>query len=406
MPSKYNLFDVVGVELEYMIVGQKDMAVAPLADVVLRDLKGQISSDVERGKISWSNELVSHVIELKTTQPVEKTNNLSRLFHQSVLEIHENLNEIGATLLPGGMHPTMDPFSETKLWPHEYNEIYTLYNRVFDCRGHGWSNVQSTHINLPFNGDEQFKLLHAAIRMILPIIPGLTAASPLLAGELTGFYDTRLDFYQKNQQKIPSIAGEIVPEPIYSHAEYDEQIFKKIRSDIKPFDTENILKDQFLNSRGAIARFDRGAIEIRLLDIQESPRADIAAVNLIVGVIKDLVSRLNDVHFNFGESQLKKILLQTIETGELTEVRDKKYLMALGFPAFSRSVEDIWFGLYDRIKGNYSPAQRQDMELLLSVGTLAGRMIKGFNADQSPNKSLNLMKKLNQALLANEFYLP
>ncbi|HAL85576.1 MAG TPA: hypothetical protein DCM31_01010, partial [Deferribacteraceae bacterium] len=34
--------------------------------------------------------------------------------------------------------------------------------------------------------------------------------------------------------------------------------------DIAPYDPECILQEEWLNSRGAIARFDRKAIEIRL----------------------------------------------------------------------------------------------------------------------------------------------
>ena len=44
----------------------------------------------------------------------------------------------------------MHPETEMQLWQHNYSKIYALYNRIFDCRGHGWSNVQSMHINLPF----------------------------------------------------------------------------------------------------------------------------------------------------------------------------------------------------------------------------------------------------------------
>ena len=40
---------------------------------------------------------------------------------------------------------------------------------------------------------------------------------------------------------------------------------------IDPLDTEGILQEEWLNSRAAIARFDRGAIEIRCMDTQECP---------------------------------------------------------------------------------------------------------------------------------------
>src|SRR5678809_520166 len=90
----------------------------------------------------------------------------------------------------------MNPERETRLWPHEDNEIYEAFDRVFGCTGHGWSNLQCTHLNLPFAGDAEFARLHAAIRLVLPIIPALAASSPILDSRLTGLMDTRLHCYR------------------------------------------------------------------------------------------------------------------------------------------------------------------------------------------------------------------
>ena len=76
-----------------------------------------------------------------------------------------------ARLLPTAMHPWMDPDRDLRLWPHEASAVYEAFNRIFSCRGHGWANLQSAHINLPFANDEEFGRLHAAIRAVLPIIP-------------------------------------------------------------------------------------------------------------------------------------------------------------------------------------------------------------------------------------------
>ena len=43
--------------------------------------------------------------------------------------------------------------------------IYDTFDRIFSCKGHGWANLQSMQINLPFRGDEEFARLHAAIRV-------------------------------------------------------------------------------------------------------------------------------------------------------------------------------------------------------------------------------------------------
>ena len=35
-------------------------------------------------------------------------------------------------------------------------------------------------LNLPFSSDEEFGRLHAAIRLLLPLLPALAASSPLV----------------------------------------------------------------------------------------------------------------------------------------------------------------------------------------------------------------------------------
>jgi len=47
----------------------------------------------------------------------------------------------------------MDPNREMVIWPHDYSVVYEAFNRIFDCRGHGWANLQAVHLNLPFADD-------------------------------------------------------------------------------------------------------------------------------------------------------------------------------------------------------------------------------------------------------------
>ena len=169
------LFDAVGIELEYMIVDRDTLDVRPICDELFRAASGEGGCDVEPdgpdGVVSWSNELALHVVELKTQRPVASLDGLNGAFQDHVRRIDALLEPMGARLMPTGMHPWMDPDTETKLWPHEYNEIYRTYDRIFGCRGHGWGNLQSTHINLPFANDEEFGRLHAALRIVLPLLP-------------------------------------------------------------------------------------------------------------------------------------------------------------------------------------------------------------------------------------------
>jgi carboxylate-amine ligase len=199
--------------------------VLPIVDKLFEDVTGAITSDVERGDVEWSNELVSHVVELKTARPTTKIPAFREKFSAEVRHINAAAGPARAMLLPTAAHPFMDPFTETVLWPHEHNEVYALYNTIFDCRGHGWSNLQSTHLNLPFANDEEFAKLHTAIRLLLPIIPALSASSPILDGKATGFLDSRMEAYLHHQERLPELMGDLIPEAVFNQEEYYRTIF-------------------------------------------------------------------------------------------------------------------------------------------------------------------------------------
>src|SRR6185295_17238101 len=187
----FPLFSRFGVELEYMVVDRDSLAVRPIVDRVLQDaakLPGAEAeteeggdaaypNDVYLGDIGLSNELTLHVIEMKTAEPAGTLSALAAQFAERVKRVNGVLAAHNAMLLPTGMHPTMDPFAEMRLWPHDYSAVYKTFNRIFDCRGHGWANLQAAHLNLPFASfdkpDDEFGKLHAAIRVLLPILPAL-----------------------------------------------------------------------------------------------------------------------------------------------------------------------------------------------------------------------------------------
>ncbi|SFJ50242.1 glutamate-cysteine ligase family protein [Olleya namhaensis] len=408
MGKKYHLFEVYGIELEYMLVNTNSFKVAPIVDVLLTKKNGQLTSDIENGTIAWSNELVAHVVELKTNGPTKDLNSLAEAFHKNVLEINALLKPLQANLLPTACHPTMDPLKDTQLWKHSYSEVYELYNRIFDCKGHGWSNVQSTHINLPFYDDKEFEKLHAAVRVILPLLPGLCASSPILDGKVTGFKDTRLEYYKTNQKEIPEMTGLVIPERVFTKADYYATIFEPIKKAIKKHDTNNILDHHFLNSRGAIARFDRNAIEIRLVDIQECPKADIAICALIIEVLKLLVNG-ETVGLKKQEKWLKQdlfaILNNTIKDGELYNISDLNYLELFDLKD-AATVKDIWKHLYSLVKENISEDYQKALETILTHGTLSTRIITALKQDVSVKNITHIYNQLAQCLQNNVLFTP
>lgn len=404
----YHLFEVYGIELEYMLVKNNNLQVSPIVDQLLTKKNGSLTSDVSNGEIEWSNELVSHVVEIKTNGPAKDLTHLDKVFHQNVKEINSILKSFDAKLLPGASHPLMNPKTDTKLWPHDSNKIYSLYNRIFNCSGHGWSNVQSMHINLPFVNDEEFEKLHAAIRILLPIIPGLAASSPVLDGTFTGFKDTRMHYYKTNQKEIPHMTGKVVPEQVFNKEAYHTKIFEPIIEAIRPYDTEHILDHHFLNSRGAIARFDRKAIEIRVIDIQENPAADISIAAFIVEVLKLLICEelisLEDQK-SWHEDDLFRIFDDVIKNAENTLIDDLGYLAIFDVHKAS-DVKSIWKKLLEKVGGKMTDDHRKHIEFIMQHGSLSTRILKALRNDFSKDHILRVYNKLADCLEHNRMFRP
>lgn len=408
MSKKYHLFEVYGIELEYMLVYNNTFKAAPIVDELLSAKAGEQASDVENGAIAWSNELVAHVVELKTNGPSDNLDALSDLFHKNVMEINAILKPLQAHLLPTAAHPLLNPLRDTELWKHSYSEVYELYNRIFNCKGHGWSNVQSTHINLPFYDDKEFEKLHAAIRVVLPLIPGLCASSPILEGKNTGFKDARLEYYKTNQKEIPELTGLVIPERVFTKVDYYATIFEPIKKAIKPHNTNNILDHHFLNSRGAIARFDRNAIEIRLVDIQESPKADMAICVLIIEVLKLLVNKkLAPIQQQkkWLKQELFNVLNPIIKDAENYHISNLDYLN-LFLIHETVSVKNLWKHLYGLAKDQIHETHHESIETILNEGTLATRILKAVGTDFTEAKIKNVYSRLADCLQKNTVFLP
>ncbi len=382
---KYRLFEAFGVELEYMVVDRDTLKVKPIVDRLLYDFSGNYSGNYENGSIDWSNELVAHVLELKVHQPVSSLSSSGDDFAQNIRQVNQHLEKYNAMLLPGAMHPTFNPLTETTLWKHDSNEIYSLYNRVFDCRGHGWSNLQSTHLNLPFSDADEFARLHAAVRVILPLIPGIAASSPITDGKLRAYQDSRMWYYLNNQKRIPSLMGKLIPEPVYTREDYFRQVFQPIVNDFIPFDPAGIMKPYFLNSRGAIARFDRAAIEIRVMDVQECPKADLCIVQIIVALLKTLCDVEKDKmeHIKQMDTDLLcRIFKKAIQYGGNCLIEEKDYLALFGCTTSAVRINDLWTRLLDTAI-ELEDKERETARHVLKIGTLSSRIARQFNKGKS-----------------------
>jgi hypothetical protein len=208
----------------------------------------------------------------------------------------------------------------------------------------------------------------------------------------------------------------VIPEKAYTYDEYNTQIFDKVKKAIAPYDPEHLLNHFFLNSRGAIARFDRGAIEIRLVDIQECPNADIAIVELEIATLKAIASgklangkaphtmkEYREFLRDFDTARLSEMLTQTSRDAEDTVIDWSEYLAVFGMEGKCTAGE-LWKHVFDAVKGDLTEVSRNVMEQMLARGTLSSALYRALGDAPSRKDFVTEYKKLADCLAHNRLY--
>lgn len=410
----YGLMETFGIEIEYGIVDARTLDPAPYADWLLSEAAGTPRAcDFEDGNIGWSNELVNHVLEFKNIAPVSDVEGIVAPLQRNVRHAARLLAERDCRLLPAGMHPWMRPSAEARLWPWEAHEIYATYDRIFDCRRHGWANVQSVQINVSFHGDEEFARLHAACRLLLPLTPAIAASSPFAEGANTGRLDARLHHYRHNSSLIPMITGQVIPEPVYDEAAYRRTIFEPLFAQIAPHDPAGHLRHLFLNARGAIPRFDRGSVELRLADAQECPLAD---VSVCLGLVAGLRFLMEETSVDprtlagFDTGELSRILDAVAARGPSAEVPGGDFARCFGVesggPVEARELWRSILGSASAAKAPLGTSSREVLSRILDGGTLAERILLATGPSPGRNRLQAVYGNLAGCVERGELFTP
>ena len=85
--------------------------------------------------------------------------------------------------------------------------VYEAFDRIFDCRGHGWANLQSVHLNLPFGDDDEFGRLHAAIRSSFPCCPLSPPARPSSTDSPPAIVILAYKHTERMRRRFPPLRG-------------------------------------------------------------------------------------------------------------------------------------------------------------------------------------------------------
>ncbi len=284
-------FEVAGMELEYPTV-DRDLNVVPLVEEAFRVLAGRGTSDVELGAVGFSNEIADHVFEVKTGAPLKSLAEAEAALVEGIGRFSAVLrDEWGARLLPTGMHPWFNP-ARGRLWSRSGGRIYNTYARLFDVQTHGWMNVHAAHLNLPMGDEADAVAMHTAASLLIPYLPALAASSPMHDGELQPAADARLAWILEHQAHIPESCGELVPEYVGSFGDYRKNILQPMYAALDRLPDAGAIRHDFFNARGAVFKFSRRAMEVRVLDTQECVKMDVAVAVFVRSALKYLTSRV------------------------------------------------------------------------------------------------------------------
>ena len=242
-------------------------------------------------------------------------------------------------------------------------------------------------------------------------VSGLAASSPVVDGRATGMLDTRLDVYRQNSAKVPSITGGVVPEAVFTQSQYREQILGRIYADLAPLDPKGVLAHEWVNARGAIARFDRMAIEIRTVDLQECPMADLAVAELIVETLRSLVSEQfidYDTQRRFDTERLSRYHQCSVEQGGAASWPDADYLRAVGLCGELCSVAEVWAALEARVLEHDASTTERDraIRVILQQGTLAARILRALGPSPDRTRLRTVYQQLAECLAQSSMFEP
>ena len=280
----------MGPEHEFSLVNE-ELKVLPIVDKVIKDFYGRIVNFVELSDFTFGKELQLHVMEIKANAPFKSPELFEDTIQDAVATLLDFLGKkYHASLLGTGMHPLLR-LDETSVWSHRHRKIYQECSKIFNLKQHGWLNIQSFHLNLPYSKEANGVLQHNLLANLCAYLPAISASSPICEGTISPNVDNRLHFYKLNQREVPSITGDIIPEPVSSFAQYREDIIRRYSQDLaKAGAGKAILFKEWVNSRGVIFRFDRSALEVRVMDEQECIKSDVALSCFIRAALRGLMA--------------------------------------------------------------------------------------------------------------------
>ncbi|HSQ02529.1 MAG TPA: glutamate--cysteine ligase, partial [Burkholderiales bacterium] len=156
----------------------------------------------------------------------------------------------------------------------------------------------------------------------------------------------------------------------------------------------------------------RNAIEIRVMDVQECPRADVALAALIIETIRALYEgRFVPLpeQQQVSTKALAQVFLACVRDAERAVIEDPRYLRLFGMRQSVCDAGALWSHVAHRIEASgaqWNHLWAPMLELVCVRGTLARRLIRAAGREPSRSALRAVYEALCRALAAGELFEP
>jgi hypothetical protein len=148
------------------------------------------------------------------------------------------------------------------------------------------------------------------------------------------------------------------------------------------------------------------AVEIRVIDTQECPRADLAVAALVVGVLKALVAERWRGLEELGAlevADLERVFLASVSRGDEAVLDDRAYLAALGLGVERATLKDVWRHLFESCM-DHGSALAPTARSIVEGGPLARRILAALGPRFSPARLHEVYGRLCDCLAQDELF--
>lgn len=378
-----------GLGLEHFIVDRKTLAPLPTA---------LLESAGTREHWPWNEARTG--TRVNASAPDKTFVGISDRLASDLVNLNAQVTSLtGGMLLPTGAHPfaaladTMSSDTASTSVPWADPDLV-------------WTSC--ARIELPFSDEQAFGRLHTAIRMVLPIVPAISASAPFIHGKRASSLSARLTTLLSGTRAMTELTGSYIPEVALDQADYYRIVLQPIARALAAKGLADTVDYQLANRRAAIPSFERGTITITVADTQECAGSDAAIAAMTVAVVSAMTDGRwvsNYLQRAWHEADLKVILSDVVRSGGDAVIANRDYLLMFGMMRESATAAELWRHLYQQLRGELGEAARLRMAHVLDHGCLARRILHHTGERPSRERLVEVYQELAACLRENRAFI-